>query len=139
MAQGFAAEVPVQNERNQTNLLRREALYQEWKPALDAIEIALNRLAVELLNCLTLSKSRSADVYVLRHRLTFDWQSEQGRVRVSFEPTVEGVYYRVLGEKYEGYCRDLVNNYGSLVYSAPELACGIVIERLRKLILPKLL
>jgi hypothetical protein len=138
LAQNFVDEVRAQEARNRAEVLNREKHLKQWGPTLETIRDALTRLSEELSERLNLPGYTLADVYIVRSRLVFDWQSEHGSFRFAFDPTAEGVFYRIEGENQSGYCRDLKNDDGRTIYSAAELACGIVIERLRKLILPRL-
>lgn len=138
LAQTFVDEVREQERRNRQQVLYRETHYREWAPTLETIQQALQRLGEEVITRLELPGATAADVYISKFQLTFDWQSEHGSFRFRFEPTAEGIYYRIDGESQHGYCRDMMNDDNRLMFSAAELACGIVIERLRKLILPRL-
>ncbi len=129
LAQDFADEVRAHEDYSQAYTLERQRLYGVWRKPLDAIQEALNLLGRELLGRLNLSGATMVNVQEIDHRLVFDWRSDLGDLRVEFEPTNLGVRYRIEG----GSLNEL-----SISFAVEELACGIVVAQLRKLILPKL-
>lgn len=131
-AQKFADEVRTRKERNLAEMAHREYLYGVWRKPLESLEQTLNQLTKELLNRLRLPGATDVSVRVIHYRLVFDWQSEHGSVQVDFEPTHRGVCYRVKGED------ELLPLQDSPAFSQEELACGIIINRLGNLILPRL-
>jgi hypothetical protein len=136
LAQSFADEIASHVEHNRKADLRRQELYGVWRRPLDAIQVALDLLGKELTRRLDLTGATMVNVYVsTHHRLVFHWRSELGDLRIEFEPTNQGVYYRVVeGPSVESSRLHSLDS----IFDADELACGIVISQLRRMILPRL-